>query len=389
MKSRFFDKLIERVDRVGSNEVQNFLNRLAEESDFFKNVFDALQEGIIVADKSGLIHYINNGASRLFGLNPETVTGEYIAENIQGLDWNNLISGKGSTVSKDLEVFYPENRYLNFYIKPINTTPKDEELAYVMLIRDITESRKGEEEKLESERLNALTMLAAGVAHEIGNPLNSMNIHLQLLERKLKKSVPDLYEAELRDLIDTSADEIKRLDHIIDQFLKAIRPSQPQLEPTDVNELVKESMRFLEPEIKDRGISLTLELRSALPPLQLDSDQIKQAFYNVVKNASQATSPGGSITVRSDLSDEHVSVIFTDTGEGISASEMSDVFQPYFTTKKSGTGLGLLIIRRIIREHGGDIKISSEEGKSTSVTISLPRFHRNVRLLPEPKNTNK
>jgi signal transduction histidine kinase len=258
-----------------------------------------------------------------------------------------------------------------------------------MLIRDITESRKGEEEKLESERLNALTMLAAGVAHEIGNPLNSMNIHLQLLERKLKKSVPDLYEAELRDLIDTSADEVKRLDHIIDQFLKAIRPSQPQLEPTDVNELVKESMRFLEPEIKDRGISLTLELRSALPPLQLDSDQIKQAFYNVVKNASQATSPGGSITVRSDLSDEHVSVIFTDTGEGISASEMSDVFQPYFTTKKSGTGLGLLIIRRIIREHGGDIKISSEEGKSTSVTISLPRFHRNVRLLPEPKNTNK
>jgi two-component system, sporulation sensor kinase E len=389
MKSRFFDKLIERVDRVGSNEVQNFLNRLAEESDFFKNVFDALQEGIIVADKAGLIHYINNGASRLFGLNPETVTGEYIAENIQGLDWNNLISGKGSTVSKDLEVFYPENRYLNFYIKPINTTPKDEELAYVMLIRDITESRKGEEEKLESERLNALTMLAAGVAHEIGNPLNSMNIHLQLLERKLKKSVPDLYEAELRDLIDTSADEVKRLDHIIDQFLKAIRPSQPQLEPTDVNELVKESMRFLEPEIKDRGISLTLELRSALPPLQLDSDQIKQAFYNVVKNASQATSPGGSITVRSDLSDEHVSVIFTDTGEGISASEMSDVFQPYFTTKKSGTGLGLLIIRRIIREHGGDIKISSEEGKSTSVTISLPRFHRNVRLLPEPKNTNK
>ncbi len=389
MKSRFFDKLIERVDRVGSNEVQNFLNRLAEESDFFKNVFDALQEGIIVADKSGLIHYINNGASRLFGLNPETVTGEHIAENIQGLDWENLISGKRSTVSKDLEVFYPENRYLNFYIKPINTTPKDEQLAYVMLIRDITESRKGEEEKIESERLSALTMLAAGVAHEIGNPLNSMNIHLQLLERKLKKSVPDLYEAELRDLIDTSTDEVKRLDHIIDQFLKAIRPSQPQLEPTDVNELVKESMRFLEPEIKDRGISLTLELRSALPLLQLDSDQIKQAFYNVVKNASQATSPGGSITVRSDLSDEHVSVIFTDTGEGISASEMSDVFQPYFTTKKSGTGLGLLIIRRIIREHGGDIKISSEKNKGTSVTISLPRFHRNVRLLPEPKTTNK
>jgi signal transduction histidine kinase len=256
-----------------------------------------------------------------------------------------------------------------------------------MLIRDITESRKGEEEKLESEKIGALTMLAAGVAHEIGNPLNSINIHLQLLERKLKKAVPDLYEAELRDLVETSTDEVRRLDHIVDQFLKAIRPSKPQLEPTDINELIKESMRFLEPEIKDRGLNLTLELRSALPALELDPDQIKQAFYNIVKNSIQATPESGKITVKTDLSDNHILVTFNDTGEGISAENLSTVFQPYFTTKKSGTGLGLLIIRRIIREHGGDIKISSEEGFGTSVCISLPRQQRNVRLLPlEQKN---
>ena len=387
MKSRIVDKLIERVDQVGSNEVQNFLNRLAEESDFFKSIFDALQEGVIVATKAGLIHYINIGASRLFGIDSKSIKGEYVADHIQGLEWENLTTGTNDAISRDLELFYPENKYLNFYIKPIVPGSEDTEPIFLMLIRDITESRKGEEEKIESERIGALTMLAAGVAHEIGNPLNSINIHLQLLERKLKKAVPDLYEAELRDLVETSTDEVKRLDHIVDQFLKAIRPSKPQLEPTDVNELLKESMRFLEPEIKDRGLNLTLELRSALPALELDPDQIKQAFYNIVKNATQATAEGGMITIKTDLTDSHILVTFNDTGEGISAENLSNVFQPYFTTKKSGTGLGLLIIRRIVREHGGDIKISSELGSGTSLCLSLPRQQRNVRFLPlEDKN---
>jgi len=387
MKSRIVDKLIERVDQVGSNEVQNFLNRLAEESDFFKSIFDALQEGVIVATKAGLIHYINIGASRLFGIDSQSIKGEYVADHIQGLEWENLTTGTNDAISRDLELFYPENKYLNFYIKPIVPGSEDTEPIFLMLIRDITESRKGEEEKIESERIGALTMLAAGVAHEIGNPLNSINIHLQLLERKLKKAVPDLYEAELRDLVETSTDEVKRLDHIVDQFLKAIRPSKPQLEPTDVNELLKESMRFLEPEIKDRGLNLTLELRSALPALELDPDQIKQAFYNIVKNATQATTEGGMITIKTDLTDSHILVTFNDTGEGISAENLSNVFQPYFTTKKSGTGLGLLIIRRIVREHGGDIKISSELGSGTSLCLSLPRQQRNVRFLPlEDKN---
>ncbi|MAB60960.1 MAG: PAS domain-containing sensor histidine kinase [Verrucomicrobiales bacterium] len=387
MKSRIVDKLIERVDQVGSNEVQNFLNRLAEESDFFKSIFDALQEGVIVATKAGLIHYINIGASRLFGIDSKSIKGEYVADHIQGLEWENLTTGTNDAISRDLELFYPENKYLNFYIKPIVPGSEDTEPIFLMLIRDITESRKGEEEKIESERIGALTMLAAGVAHEIGNPLNSINIHLQLLERKLKKAVPDLYEAELRDLVETSTDEVKRLDHIVDQFLKAIRPSKPQLEPTDVNELLKESMRFLEPEIKDRGLNLTLELRSALPALELDPDQIKQAFYNIVKNATQATTEGGMITIKTDLTDSHILVTFNDTGEGISAENLSNVFQPYFTTKKSGTGLGLLIIRRIVREHGGDIKISSELGSGTSLCLSLPRQQRNVRFLPlEDKN---
>ncbi len=382
MKSGFVDKLIERVDRVEPEEVQAFLNRLAEESGFFKSVFDALQEGVIVAGADGTIHYINRGACRLFGLDRGEAGGANLAEKVPGLDWAALVAGAPEAVSRDLEVFYPENRYLNFYIKQVERKSKDDAAAFVMLVRDTTEHRRSEEEKIESEKLGALTLLAAGVAHELGNPLNSLNIHLQLLERKLKKAAPDLFEAELRELTEIATGEVKRLDHIIDQFLKAIRPSRPQLEPTDVNSLIREAMRFLGPELKDRGLEVTLELHSALPPLPLDSDQIKQAFFNIVKNAAQATPPGGSVTVRSDLDDEHVSVSFADTGGGISAEDMSNLFQPYFTTKKTGTGLGLLIVRRIAREHGGEIEFASEEGKGTTVTMFLPRFTRGVRLLP-------
>lgn len=382
MKSGFVDKLIERVDRVEPGEVQNFLNRLAEESGFFQSVFDALQEGVIVADHNGVIHYINQGACRLFGLEPGDTVGQTIDEKVRGLEWAELISGEPRTISRDLEVFYPENRYLNFYIKPLEAKDGEDTPAYVMLVRDTTESKRSEEEKMESERLGALTMLAAGVAHELGNPLNSLNIHLQLLERRLKKTVPDLYEAELRESIDIATGEVKRLDHIIDQFLKAIRPARPELKTVDLNALIQEAMRFLGPELEDRQIAVRLELHSALPALQLDADQIKQAFYNIVKNAAQATAPGGSIAIRSDLTEEQVAITFTDDGEGISAEDMSNLYQPYFTTKTSGTGLGLLIVRRIVREHGGELNFASEEGKGTTVTVFLPRIARSMRLLP-------
>ena len=385
MKPRFVDKLLERVESVDPGEVQSFLNRLAEETGLFQSVFDALREGVVVAGADGTIHYINRGACRLFGIDPEGATGERLSEKVAGLDWGALVSGGTGAVSHELELFYPENRYLNFYIKPLDLKSPGEAEAYVMLVRDTTEARRGEEEKIESERLGALTLLAAGVAHELGNPLNSLNIHLQLLERKLRKAVPDLYEAELRELVEISAGEVKRLDHIIDQFLKAIRPSRPQLGPADVNAVLQEAARFLGPEMEDRDLGITLELHSGLPLLQLDTDQIKQAFYNILRNAAQATPPGGAITVRSDLGDEFVEIRFSDTGEGISPEAMANVFQPYFTTKASGTGLGLLIVRRIVREHGGELKLASEPGEGTTVTLFLPRFERSVRLLPQPE----
>jgi two-component system, sporulation sensor kinase E len=389
MRSGFIDKLIERIRRVQPEEVQNYLVRLAREKGFLERIFDALQEGVIVTDVNGKIQFINAAAAQLFGVEPEEAFGRPLEEKLRGLDWMTLRSNEVS-VSRDIEVFYPQHRFLNFYVSPLLLHKDGEEapakrqdlVGYAIILRDITEDRRMAQQTIESERLSALTLLAAGVAHEIGNPLNSLNIHLQLIERKLRKAPSEL-RSDMGELLATAKSEIQRLDSIVHQFLRAIRPSTPQFEAHDLNEILQESVDFLRPEIRDRDIIVELDLDPTLPRLLVDRDQMKQAFYNVIKNAFQAMRAAGILHIRSWQSELYVSVSFNDTGGGISQDQMSKLFQPYFTTKSSGSGLGLLIVRRIVREHGGEIEIESNEGKGMRVTIHLPFGDKGIRLLQD------
>jgi two-component system, sporulation sensor kinase E len=392
MKAGFVEKLIGRLGKIGPEEVQNYFLRLAQEKGFLETVFNSIQEGIIVTDSKGRISYLNNAACQLFGLEAEDSLGKRLDERVRGLDWNAL--SRESAVSRDMEIFYPTNRFINFYSVPLvierqssddkvdnrNTEHSGERVGHAIILRDITESRRTEQQTIESERLNALTLLAAGVAHEIGNPLNSLNIHLQLIEREARK-LDGAKGAELQESVEVARAEINRLDSIISQFLRAIRPTRPQLRPENINSIVEETVRFLAPEIKDRDVVVEQELRSDLPLLEIDRDQMKQAFYNVIKNSFEAMKSRGILRIRTDMDESHVIVRFTDTGGGISAENLSRVFEPYFTTKTSGTGLGLLIVRRIVREHGGELSVESSEGKGLTLTIRLPHVDRRVRML--------
>jgi two-component system, sporulation sensor kinase E len=388
MKAGFVEKLIGRLGKIGPEEVQNYFLRLAQEKGFLETVFNSIQEGIIVTDSKGRITYLNDAACELFGLEADDSLGKRLDERVRGLDWESL-SRSEVAVSRDMEIFYPANRFINFYIVPLlieRQSAEDkidiaaEPVGHAIILRDITETRRSEQQTLESERLNALTLLAAGVAHEIGNPLNSLNIHLQLIERETRR-LDGAKRAELQESVEIARGEVNRLDSIISQFLRAIRPTRPQLRPENVNSIVEEAVRFLAPEIKDRDIVVEQELRSDLPLLQLDRNQMKQAFYNVIKNSFEAMKSRGILRIRTDMDDSHVLVRFTDSGGGISAENVGRVFEPYFTTKSSGTGLGLLIVRRIVREHGGELSIESSQGKGLTLTIRLPQFDRRVRML--------
>jgi signal transduction histidine kinase len=325
------------------------------------------------------VTYVNRAACGFFGFERDLIVGRKLGEGLRGFDLETLAKSR-SSVSRDLEVFYPENRYLNFYVTAID---EHEDLGFVMLIRDITQTRKLTEEKIENERVSALTLLAAGVAHELGNPLNSLTIHLQLMERRLKK-LDAKHSARLLDMLGVAQGEIKRLDLIIGQFLTAIRPTQPQLQRVRINDLIEESVKFLDPDLTQARVTVKLDLGTAVPAMPLDANQMKQAFYNLIRNACQAMSEGGTLAIASIATDFEVRLTFADSGRGISTTNMSNLFQPFFTTRKTGTGLGLLIVRRIIREHGGEIELESREGEGTKVTIYLPLVEKKMRLLQAP-----
>ena len=393
MKTGFIDKLISRLGRVRPEEAKAHLLRVVKEKGFLETIFNAIQEGIVVTDPDGRIVYLNDASCEFFGLSGPSSLGKPLDEQVRGLDWPAL-TASADLVSRDMEVFYPAHRFLNFYVVPLlledaddgqpdarqATNPPSGYVGYAMIVRDLTETRQATQATIEDERFNALTLLAAGVAHEIGNPLNSLTIHLQLMERKLRKFPPD-QRGDLDDSVRVAREEIRRLDFIVSQFLRAIRPGAMQTQPADVKAVLEESVSFLNAEIADRDILVELDPARNLPPLELDRDQMKQAFYNVIRNSFQAMKSGGILRITTALEPDYVAVSFSDTGGGIAPENMGKVFDAYFTTKSSGSGLGLLIVRRIVREHGGEIELRNDTGRGLTVVIRLPHGDRRARML--------
>ena len=385
MKRAFLDKLLARLRRIQPEEVEAFFVELARDKRFLETIFNAIREGVIVTDTAGTVIYLNDAAGMLFGLDPAAALGRPLAENISGLRWKELAQGR-EVVTRDIEVFHPAHRVLNFYVVPLMAEDDDQpgrrqHAGYALIMRDFTERHREAQETLESERIAALQLLAAGVAHEIGNPLNSLTIHLQLLERRLRK-LPEKDREQFIQPLSVAQEEIKRLDSIVTQFLRAIRPAPLQRAPHDLNSLVRDAADFLAPELKSRNILLELDLAPGLPVLDVDHDQLKQAFFNIIKNASEAMKQGGLLKIRTGSDAGWINVTFADTGGGMTQETMARVFEPYFTTKKGGSGLGLMITQRIIRAHGGEVVLESDPGQGLRLTLRLPRHDRQVQMLP-------
>jgi len=377
----FLSRLVSRIDRVGPEELQNYLQHLVRERGFLETIFNTLQEGILVVDAKGRITYLNDSIQRLLGFGEDSLN-RPVGQYLRDMDWPRLLKER-QVVNREMEVFYPEHRILNFYHVPL----AQKELGSAIIFHDITASAEQTQERIESERLKAITLLAAGVAHELGNPLNSLHIHFQLIERDLRKLEADGTEP-LLESVQVAQREITRLDTIISQFLQALRAGGPERRPEQINEVVEESLNFLQPELEDRDILVETDLAADLPPVEVDITQLKQAFYNLVKNSIQAMPSGGILRVATTRNDTHLMVAFSDNGGGIDAETVSRIFDPYFTTKQKGSGLGLFIVRRIVQQHGGELAIESEPGKGTTARIILPLTERRVRLLtsgePEP-----
>jgi len=383
------ESLLGRLDELDTANLHSLINRLARDRRLLNAVFTTLREGVIVVKTDGMIDYANPAACEMLGLRETNLATTSLwkvlpdfARSLKLTRSGHLLEAVGT--SRELFLTYPERRTVRLYMVPFEEDVDGSEiLRHAVILSDITQDKNQTEREIESERVNSILQLAAGVAHELGNPLNSLTIHLQVLERRLAKLEGGGNDKKLKEILGICRGEVDRLDSIITHFLEAVRPSDPDLHDLDLLSPLEESIEFLGPELESAGIQVDLQLDSDVPVISGDRNQIKQVFFNLLKNARQAIQSGGIIRVRAFSDDDSVYIQVGDTGTGISESDLPKVFQPYFSRKKEGHGLGMMIVERILRDHGGSIGLDSREGIGTVVTLQFPQKNRRIRLLED------
>ena len=373
--NRFFDKVAQHLDKLDVESVRGQYKGLARKFALLEAVFRALGEGVLVTSAEGALVYANPAAERLAHFDFALAQGARLAEVLPGWDWPVCPDGAASGAMREITLTYPETRTLEIQAMPDGA-------AMIYILRDVTLAHAREADALESGRIEAIQQLASGVAHEIGNPLNALSLNLDLLARDLRKEPDDARRARLLEDVATAKREVARIDAINRGFLNALRPVKPTLAPGNLADPLKATLAELRGRFADRAIRVTLDLPGALPPVLFDAGQVQQVFFNLVKNALEAMKDGGALAIAFDVTDDAVAISFRDTGSGIPAADLGRLFEPYRTTKgANGNGLGLMMCRRIVRAHGGEIDVASQEGHGTCFTVRLPRLEKRIRRL--------
>lgn len=343
---------------------------LQDTTAFADEVVTNLPVGLVATDKHGNIVVFNETAGKITGLKVDDVLGkkseEVLTSELCGL--KPFLEQKETILEREMECAFSDHKLIPVSISaaPIHNE-EGNFVGKVIIMKDLGEVRTLQQEVQRREKLAALGSLAAGIAHEIRNPLSSIKGMASFFRNKFPEG------SEEQEAASVMAKEADRLNRVISELLEFARPSKLNLKPTDIDEVLEHSLRLIEQDARAKRISINLSKARNLPSALLDPDRLSQCFLNLYINGIQAMEKGGILSVRSSLdSRKLITVEIEDTGQGIDEADLEKIFDPYFTTKPSGTGLGLAIVHKIIEAHDGIIKVRSVPGKGTVFTISIP-----------------
>jgi two-component system sensor histidine kinase HydH len=343
---------------------------LQDTSAIAEQVMTSLPVGLIALDKNGKIAFYNSSVERITGLNldqargkePDSILPSHFCGLKESLD-------RGETIfEKEMECKFSDGEFIPVSIsasKIVNEEGKY--VGQVLIIRDLGEVRRLQDEIRRTEKLVAIGGLAAGVAHEIRNPLSSIKGIASYYENKFED------DSEDREMAGVMIEEVDRMGRVISELLDFARPPKLNLKSSNVNDLLMHSARLVQQEAAAKNVQLQLDLSSSSIEADVDPDQLTQCFLNLYLNALQAMGNGGHLTITSTIKNRDIVAIdIEDNGPGISTDDLNKIFDPYYTTKATGTGLGLAIVHKIIEAHRGLIKVHSDTGQGTVFSITIP-----------------
>lgn len=373
--SRFTDKALTKISKLTPDEIARILESQSQDIRYRSEVLDAADTGYVLVDREGMILYANAPVYTLApcvkrkAVNPVQVSKFFKDKGIYSFIRESI----ERNLEEEYQYVHESSMYGRMDIRIYTAKLPDKDLK-LFCFQDITFLKKIKEEYLKNESLAAMTTMAAGIAHEIKNPLASISIYLQLLQRKLDAD-GCLKKEDAQKSLSIISDEIERLNSISVDFLFAVKPVNIKTEVNSVNKIVSKACDVAEPELKARNINLIRDLATSLPNAELDPNLIEQCILNLVRNAMQAIDTGcndGVITVHTSLEGDNIHISVEDNGCGMTEEQLGKIFEPYYTTKSNGTGLGLTNIFKIIKLHNGEVSVKSEPGTGSEFTLSIP-----------------
>lgn len=395
----FVKRISKKISKLSPDQIQQLFNQLVEENESLFSVLESISTGLIICDEKWKITQSNKVGDRLLPLKARYYESKQADLQCDEEIWNlvddediasflqKASNEKKINISEEFILKTPAGaaRYLNISLLPLVQNKKL--CGTIIKIDDITEKRNQETLLHRMENLASLTNLAASVAHEIKNPLGSISIYIQLLQKSISKAratdekIPD--EKFLEKYLDIINQEIDRLNNIIVDFLFAVRPISAELLPENPVKILESYIDFFKPELNEKNIILKTDFIEKSPKILLDEKLFKQVMINLVQNAIVAMPEGGTLTISAKIKDDKYIISVTDNGIGMDDNTVSRVFEPYFTTKVTGTGLGLTMVYKVIKEFGGEIEVDSIVGEGTTFKITLPIPQSEKRLLPD------